>query len=209
MRVCWAVEQRFIKIMLYEIDRFICELNEINGLYLDTVVSYTERYKMIVGQQIQIARSINKTIEELDKIPFAYAKTIEDRNNDNWSYVCTQGYLKKKLCENGIHHNLMGRLCLVLIYEYWESVRRVLEKNLQTKVSFDLMGDLRYIRQSIIHNISIAVKDIEKSKILKWHHYGNPIIINSDRFDQIIIRTKRDVLILNLIIILKNHRGKI
>lgn len=63
------------------------------------------------------------------------------------------------------------------------------KKNLEV----DIMGDLKYFRESIIHHGGIAIKNIKKCKILKWYQEGEIINIDKEKFEEIIWRIKDGV----------------
>ena len=49
-----------------------------------------------------------------------------------------------------------------------------------------IFGDIRIIRRSIIHNSSIAIKDVKKLKFLKWFKKGDKIEIDTKQLEKII-----------------------
>ena len=99
----------------------------------------------------------------------------------------TQGEVKRRTEHNGKNYVLMGRLCVVYAYTYWETYLRkemaialgVLDPERHKKkkeidgilkkyVPDDFWGDMGRIRQAIIHHKGIATTEFDKMKILTW-----------------------------------------
>jgi hypothetical protein len=77
-----------------------------------------------------------------------------------------------------------------MAYEYWEiSVRNGIAKELEIKrdkLKSDIFGDLRLIRNDIIHNRSVSSKErSQKCLILNRFKEGEQIVITSGIFDVI------------------------
>jgi len=89
-----------------------------------------------------------------------------------------QGKVKERTARKGTNHILMGRLCVVHAYAFWESylreeVRLAFEAGETPK--HDLWGDLRIMRHAILHNKGIAGPDFRRMKLLKWFKPGEPV----------------------------------
>jgi len=92
---------------------------------------------------------------------------------------------------------MIGNLCSVLIYQYWEDYYRarmaeVLDMSADD-LEVDIMGDLRHIRRSVIHHRAIAIDDIERCKIIRWFAPGDDIFITDDQFEQLIFQVKKGI----------------
>ena len=79
-------------------------------------------------------------------------------------------------------YRFVGNMIVVLLYQYWESYFRpriaaILNEE-PSDVKVPVIGDLRHIRNSIIHHGSIANADIERCEILKWFAPGDEISID-------------------------------
>ena len=81
-----------------------------------------------------------------------------------------------------------------MIYQYWEDYYRpkIAQENgvLKENIKWDIIGDLRFFRESIIHHKGIAVPKIRNCKILKWFKEGEIININNIQFEEIIRNIK-------------------
>lgn len=48
------------------------------------------------------------------------------------------------------------------------------------------MGDIRLLRNSIIHHGGIALKNVENCELLKWYKEGDEIFIDAKKFEEIL-----------------------
>lgn len=91
------------------------------------------------------------------------------------------GDLDNKLSKNGITYNTLGHQWVVTVFAYWEHVSRPClaeARNLKIgEIHDSLFGDLRLIRNSILHNNAIAMNDIQKLEVIKWFLPGEFIQI--------------------------------
>lgn len=74
--------------------------------------------------------------------------------------------------EYGKYQKISGGLVLVMFYQLWEDkYRKLIADNLAVEkndLKNDLFGELRYLRQSIVHNHFAGISDLKKLKILKF-----------------------------------------
>lgn len=101
-------------------------------------------------------------------------------------HMCSQGGYKKRNELGGLNRRIAGNMCIVLMYQYWEDYYRnkiaEIAKVKKDDIKLDIMGDLRTLRRSIIHNRGIA---IEECKILKWFGAGEEITLGLDQFGEL------------------------
>ena len=81
------------------------------------------------------------------------------------------------------------------IYQFWEDQYRqdiaaALDKAEKNELRVPVMGDLRYLRQSIIHNSGIAVSDVERCEVLRWFRRGERIALTQDQMKRIVREVK-------------------
>jgi hypothetical protein len=90
----------------------------------------------------------------------------------------------------GSNFQFIGNMCLISIYSYWEDYYRNKIAELLSKKKNDLkepiMGDLRLVRNSIIHHRAIALPEIEDCILLRWYKEGDEIFIPKEQFEEII-----------------------
>ncbi len=178
-----------------KIDEFLQVVDDICGLYLDCISAIEVFRAQFVQFQKKTSVPLQKSIGELDLLKYSFGKGEPFKGKELHS--CTQAEFKKRTEKNGKDSNLIARLCIVMIYNYWEDYFRQEIAKEQGKVKdellSDIMGDLRYFRESIIHHRGIATKKIEKTKILKWFKTGQKINVNEEQFEEIIDRIKDEM----------------
>lgn len=98
--------------------------------------------------------------------------------------------IKARNSAGGENFRLIGHVCLVTLFQYWEDRYRALiaqalkvEKN-QIQVPF--FGDIRRYRQAIIHNHGEATDEVETCSVLQWFTRGQQIVLHRDLFEEII-----------------------
>lgn len=107
----------------------------------------------------------------------------------------TLGEAIKRASPHGPNEILLGNMCLVSIYTFWDvRGRSEIAKALGIEnagVSCDLYGDLRHIRHMLIHNGGYADKKADSLKLLRWYKPGDRIVTTRQRLHEIVeaIRT--------------------
>ncbi|MFA5134996.1 MAG: hypothetical protein WC505_04400 [Patescibacteria group bacterium] len=181
-----------------KVDDFLQIVDDIYGLYLDAVNAIWVFRKKFVQFQEENSIKLGKSIEELDlrKQTFGKGEPFEGKE----LHSCTQGEFKERTKKNGKDSYLIARLCVVMIYNYWEDYfRQEIAKEsgkIKNEITSDIMGDLKHFRQSIIHHSGTAKKEIGKAKILKWFREGQKININEEQFEEIVDEIKKGIEVL-------------
>ncbi|MGB2762128.1 MAG: hypothetical protein WBC21_01150 [Minisyncoccales bacterium] len=172
------------------LDNFIKIVDEIYGVYLDSTAGFDTVRESCIKLQKNLAVECSLSEEEIDKRSFTFGKGNPNKKGAYPLHVCSQGIFKKRNKKNGRNYRIIARLCLVMIYQYWEDYYRprIAEENkvLKENIKWDIIGDLRFFRESIIHHKGIAIPKIENCKILKWFKEGEIININNRQFEEII-----------------------
>lgn len=177
-----------------ELERCICEysdiVNSIFGTYLDSKLGFDSNKQMIENAQSQM----NLDITELENNTISYGTGNPEDSNSVEIHRTTQREYKQRNSKNGNNYKFIGNMCLISIYQYWEDYYRgkiaTLKGIAKNDLKSDIMGDLRWLRMSIIHHKGIAMKDVEKCKILKWYKEGDEIFINQENLQEIIMNIK-------------------
>ena len=176
-------------------------LDSIYGIYLDATIGFhLIESQYLVTQQKDVAR-LRKTNPEIASLEYLDScAMIFGRGNPNSSdavelHRCTQGEHKARIRKDGKNHSFIANMCLTSVYQYWEDhyrgeLAKSVEKN-KSEIKAPIMGDIRRLRVSIIHNRGIAVSDIEKCEILKWFKQGEPIDFDEDQFETVIWEVKK------------------
>lgn len=136
-------------------------------------------------------KHFNESIEDFDSASIIYSKGEKVTNDYRILHYCpTQAEYKERNSPSGRNYKFIGNMSLISIYQYWEDhFRSKIANNFRKKkneLQSPIMGDLRLLRHSIIHHNGIALKDIEKCKVLKWYKEGDEIFIDGDKLEEIV-----------------------
>ena len=188
------------------IEEFEKTVDAIYGAYLDSVEGYS-----LVKKQLENAQKkqvlINKKLKENNTNPNVhYNLSLDDfdsscliysqgekgtKDYKVLHYCCTQAEYKGRNSPSGRNYKFIGNMSLISIYQYWEDYYRseiadFLSIENKNDLKAPIMGDLRFLRISIIHHKGIALKDVEKCEMLKWYKSGDEIFIDQDKLEEII-----------------------
>lgn len=174
------------------IDQFFEEINEIFGFYYD--VSFATNTTLEKFETIQKEHGIS------NDSPFSYKSgppvDLPEKEAKEALHTTTFGQIKERMKKNGFNQQKSAEAVLVLIYHIWDEKYR--HKLIQrdgtksSKINSDIIGDIRLIRNSIIHNKGIADKDISKCKIFKKFSPEEKIILHQTDIDFIILELRKD-----------------
>ncbi|MDR2220981.1 MAG: hypothetical protein LBE24_10470 [Methylobacillus sp.] len=193
---------------------FSSKLEQLHTLYLDSVVgysilherldSYQERIRVLLDNHEHAAKEFQDTCSII-------YKNLSNRDvmPVSLSPVMKQGQMRERVESDGINTLLLGSQCIVSAYTYWEEYLRIeigkaigvlsqdattgeeTRKILNKHVTSDLWGDIRYIRNSIVHNNGVANAEISSCKLIKWFSPGQPIKLNYERMRMIFLEMAR------------------
>lgn len=177
---------------------FARRLEEQHTFYLDSVVGFSVLHERILAKQDEVKRFLGDhelaNDEFLDTCSTMYRQLCgKDFSPVSLSPVMKQGDIKERNKEDGRNYFLLGANCVVSLYSYWEEYLRVevgiamgvLPKGstnteetrvvLNQHVVSDIWGDIRLLRNSIVHKDSIASSEITRCKIIKCFLPGQHI----------------------------------
>lgn len=170
-------------------------VDSIYGVYLDSVRGFHLVQREHIKEQQWTIKMLGKTdpklakVEYLDRLAMIYGKG--DPNKPGWVELhrCSQAELKARNEEGGANQKFVANMCLVSIYQYWEDHYRkeiagVLGK--KSDIQSDIMGDIRLLRDSIVHHEAVGKKKVEKCKVLTWFKKGDEIFIDRKKFEEVI-----------------------
>lgn len=167
-----------------KIFEFLQTIDDIYGVYIDS----THGFDTVRNNFIKTQKLLKIPDEELKEKNIYYGRGNPNHKNSYPLHHCTQEEFKRRNEINGKNYIIIANLCLVQIYQYWENHYRkqIADEMNQKNLNSDIMGDLKYFRESIIHHRGIALESIEKCKILKWYKVNDRICIDKEKFEQII-----------------------
>ena len=100
------------------------------------------------------------------------------------------GDLKKRLAPDSDDYRHIANYCIVTLFQFWEEEFRPrlaqLRQAATDEIRSDEWGDLRILRNSIIHNKGIATSDVARMKVFRWFSSGVPIMVTKEQFKVII-----------------------
>ena len=107
------------------------------------------------------------------------------------------GDLKKRLAPDSDDYRHIANYCIVTLFQFWEEQFRPrlgqLQKIESSEIQSDEWGDLRILRNSIIHNKGIATSEVAKMKIFRWFSSGAPILVTKEQFKFLIETLKKAI----------------
>ena len=169
---------------------FLRKVYDIYGLYLDSTFGFISINKHITELQKKICSNNKIRIEDFDKKNFSYGRGKPGSKDSYIMHISEIREVKERNKNEGENYKNIANLCLVLIYQYWENYyRKRIANDIGCKkndLKLDIFGEIRIIRESIIHHRSIALEKVEEFKLLKWFKKGDKIEIDSKKFERII-----------------------
>ena len=169
---------------------YVLVLHQLKGYHQDSLSGFQAYLKDFEASQISSCQKLNLSISEVDKAQLIYM-TGGAPNDPKviMHHECTQGELKTRLGKGNLNENLLGYFCLSMMYEYWEDIRGKLAvaSGLDSKdIVSDIFGDMRNLRNDIVHNKGVASKKYSDSnKLLKWFKEEEIILITTEKLDEI------------------------
>lgn len=180
------------------IREYLAVVDAIHGAYLDAITGFhslVDEYDEAKSEMLRQRPDIPP--EAFDGAALRYGTDHPHQPASRVVHSCTQGEYRQRNAEGGQNHKVMGQLCLVQMFGFWEDCYRDrlakecgVDKN---NVKLDIMGDLRLIRNSIIHHRGIAKKDVEKCKLLTWFREGEEIVVTPQHFEQVVAKLREDL----------------
>jgi len=186
--------------LLYAIQQRIAD---IFGFYFDCRRALIEMSQNLERLQQQLVSSskltpgMPSTIADMDKLSFTYGKGDPSDPASVALHSVTQGDLKKRNLLAGSNHEILASSVISLLYSIWNDefrpeIAKVLTIRLN-ELSSDIFGDIRLIRNSIIHHDGVALPEIAKCKVLKYFKVGDKIIFSDDNMDDLLFETLKDI----------------
>jgi len=171
-------------------EEFAAKLEEQHTYYLDSIIGFSVLHDQVMAHQLDVKKFLGEhelaTDEFLDTCSTLYKQISKhDFTPMSLSPVMKQGKVKGRNKENGQNSLILAANCVVALYSYWEEHLRIeigvakgvldlgatnskaTRNILNQHVVSDIWGDLRHLRNSIVHNNGIAYSKITNCKIVK------------------------------------------
>jgi hypothetical protein len=183
------------------ISEFRENIDGIYGTFLDACEGFS-RVRLYMGQleeeSIRSHEELKEKRPEFAHVPFggvefSYGR-IEPAGRQRLRHLNLHQVpietIKARNSAGGENFRLIGHVCLVTLFQYWEDRYRLsiaqaltVEKN---QIQVPLFGDIRRYRQAIIHNHGQATAKLENCSVLRWFTRGERIVLSRDMFEEII-----------------------
>ena len=157
--------------------------DEFADLYKNYRISH---FSMIVMKEIYAE---NMAIHKIDSF------VIQDEDLDERIDFTTEDIEGCK--ENGKYQRVLAGTTLAVIYQLWEEKFRPEIANkyqlLRNDVKSDFFGDLRHVRQAIIHNNLQPISDLKKLKTLQFLGNETQLNLSSPEISQVYLFLTREI----------------
>lgn len=184
-------------------DEFTNVWRRLQALYLDAAAGFALVRAHVEQEQSTSRAYVQGTeldSEEFqDTRMFTYDRIFSESFCTSGIHKAKQGEVKARNALDGTNFIVLGQLCLVSFYDFWndylrreyvvakgklgpnEADKEVVKNAVRKHASHDLWGDIRHLRQSIVHHQCIAVPEVAQCRLIKWFQPGDSIELNSDR----------------------------
>ena len=197
--LAWGSEMRLLLYPAHPLAGFKMLASRIHGVYYDAIHGYrlvharTEAHKSKMREKLEKLKPESPSVD-LDKVLYYFTSGTPDADDAEVLHRTKLGEVKERNKEDGANWQFTANMCVVALYQYWEERFRPEIANRHgvepDQIRSDLMGDLRHLRHSIIHNGEIATDDVKRCKILKWFKPGDRIHITRRMYQQIVEATR-------------------
>ena len=171
-------------------DKFFKVVYDIYGTYLDSIMGYYHFRNFLIYSQGK------NPPPDIDNRKFTYGKGNPGEVGSYKLQESTQGEVKERNKDEGKNDQIIGNLCLVSIYGYWEYFRGKIaeEKGISINdIKSDLMADIAKIRHSILKHDSVGNEKMKRCKILKWFKEGEKIYIDQRKMEEVVFFIRKFV----------------
>jgi hypothetical protein len=176
-------------------EEFIRIVQAHHGVFLDAQWGFRSVKENIERSQQHMLRhpmGSPKTLEELDATELFVSD--KDPAIHRVEHVATMGWFKRRNDKGGLNHIVLGNLIVVSIFSFWEDHYR--EKIASTlglpkdDLLVPVLGDLRLIRNDIVHHQAIATARLEKCEKLRWFVEGDAVIMDEEKIDSLVVEVR-------------------
>ena len=154
---------------------FFVEADQLFGLHFDIGMSFAISRKRL--ETLQREHGMN------DESPFMFADRspteLPEVEMERSLHSTSLGALKQRIADPGFDLVQSAHSIVVFVYHLWDERFRGLlarERNVASRsIQIDVFGDLRLIRNSLIHNRGIAATAVAKCKVITRFKPGDRI----------------------------------
>lgn len=177
--------------------RSICEdlklyLNEIHGLYLDSISGFSLINQYLETESNELVRLIGEVdLELLNERSISHKRFFGSDFAASGIHHPTVAELRSRTAINDHNYDMVGKMCIVYLFSFWEmNLRKRIAKakTIDVKdVIYDYWGDLRLLRNFIVHSSQKTRNELKKSKIFKMWDNDDEVIVTVEYFRRILL----------------------
>jgi hypothetical protein len=160
-------------------------------------MGYQHNKNYLEKSQKNISQKTGKDITELDSLNFTYGTgDPESAESKVWLEI-SQEQFKINNSDSGKNDIFVGQMAIVFIFSFWEELyrpemARILDIE-KTEVAIDIFGELRNVRNDILHHRGIATRrNTGRNRIIAFKN-GAEIFLNQELAGQIASHIRREL----------------
>lgn len=175
-------------------------VDEAYALYLDSIYAMPKFATWVEETQVRSLElfkgqeDVPTTVEELDETHFIYGAGDPSDPKARVQHVSKQGALKARNREDGANCRTVSRVLIITIYQFWEDhYRHQFAKAVDkasNEIQSDFFGDVRYLRNDIVHHRNHASERVMKCKLLKYFQPGEEIYLNKEQVMEVMVKLR-------------------
>jgi len=180
-------------------EEFTALWERLHVFYLDSVIGFSFVRSYVESEQAKaraLVRATECDSEEFQNTRmFLYDNLIAQNFCIAHAHRSTPAEAKGRNVATGHNFTTLGQLCVSAFYDFWNDYLRreyvtakgkldprnatgdVAKAAMRDQASFNIWGDLYYLRTAIVHNQGTATAQMEKSAVLKWFKRSEPIVL--------------------------------
>lgn len=169
---------------------FLSEVADLYAAYFDAIDGFRLVRERLIETQSAAARQSGRSVAELDGLRFIYGHGDPNHADARVLVEAPQGVVKVRNAKDGRNTHFLGQMLIVAIYQRWEDHYRdriAGELGLWSKneLTSNLFGEIRRLRQAIVHNKGVVTSEGGDNRILRWFVRGEPATPNADQMKEL------------------------
>jgi hypothetical protein len=154
----------------------------LQALYLDANAGFALVRTQVEETQARVRSHVQgselDSTQFQDTLSFTYDAVFSGEFCTSAIHKATQGDVKARNSPGGTNVVTIGQMCVVWFSDYWnEYLRAEVTKamRLTTPIKHDLWGDLRLLRNAIVHNQGAGTSHLTRCRLIHWFKPGEPL----------------------------------
>ena len=178
-----------------EVAAYVASLDDLYGHFCDSTLGFKANCQMVVQAQVHSARALPPGTDP-DTVGMLIGRGDPNDPSNVLQHQTTLGEYKRRNAPGGRNHIRAAQLFLVLIYAFWDTghraqVAQALGLDDRYSLKVPLMGDLRLVRDDIIHHRGFVTKKTDtKLELLKQFKEGDEIVLDDPAVEALVRQVK-------------------